>query len=488
MNLSARYVCALMAVGAVLLPVNGANGWNIDECGFLKAGDDGQGGTCLLFESDSGPIYELNANNITYIPGNRALVQGNLTCQATCPGVSGCINGRIRPCYATSEQFTTTDDFRQGEFINLNADGAQLNVNTWNETITADPPVLPYLWVACSTRGTVVKIATADHYSPIHGRIVETGEILGEYHTAPEGCPRNPSRTSVDFDGNVWVANRSDISEDSVKRGHVVKIGSGLSFEWTNRNAVWQPDTSDGLGTILAWEADGDGCHESTADTAEDELVLIYHVIDPLPLTSRSFQTRTTAVDRENNVWVGGDHYTKQHDLLNGQTGAVLTSLGDQSCGGYGGIVDCNGVLWSARGSGTDTKLLRHNPSVPETRCIDMENSYDCYGLAVDTEQFIWATNNMTNRVTRIDPTDPDNEQLHGDNTYPVGQAHRGITVTPGDNEIWVASSVSHNLTRFWVDASAPENPTIELRGHISLQYDGHSALYPGSPPKKLLT
>ena len=34
-------------------------------------------------------------------------------------------------------------------------------INTWAETVAADPPVLPYLWVAASGRGTIIRIATA---------------------------------------------------------------------------------------------------------------------------------------------------------------------------------------------------------------------------------------------------------------------------------------------------------------------------------------
>jgi len=41
--------------------------------------------------------------------------------------------------------------------INLRSDAGRWRINTWTETKTADPPVLPYIWVACSTRGTVVR-------------------------------------------------------------------------------------------------------------------------------------------------------------------------------------------------------------------------------------------------------------------------------------------------------------------------------------------
>ena len=158
--------------------------------------------------------------------------------------------------------FSTQADFSQGDFINLNPNGDQLQINTWAQTKTADPPVLPYLWVACSGRGTVVRIATADHYSPVDQKPVQAGDILGEYRTGPDACGsgpgfgQDPSRTTVDFDGNVWVANRANLEafecEDDLC-GHVVKIGSGLAFQWVDRNCNGVLDTSRGLGEIRPW-------------------------------------------------------------------------------------------------------------------------------------------------------------------------------------------------------------------------------------------
>jgi len=48
-----------------------------------------------------------------------------------------------------------------------------------------------FIWIAVSTKGTVVKIDT------------DTGQILGEYWTSPEGQPKDPSRTTVDANGSV---------------------------------------------------------------------------------------------------------------------------------------------------------------------------------------------------------------------------------------------------------------------------------------------
>ncbi|AUG56908.1 S-layer homology domain-containing protein [Acetivibrio saccincola] len=86
--------------------------------------------------------------------------------------------------------YTTTKDFEEGIKINLSSQ--EIDCLKLDETTKT----FNYMWVAVSSKGTVVKINT------------DTGEILGEYRTAPEGQPLNPSRTTVDHEGNVWVANR----------------------------------------------------------------------------------------------------------------------------------------------------------------------------------------------------------------------------------------------------------------------------------------
>ena len=164
---------------------------------------------------------------------------------------------------AQTRTWTTTQDFDQGEFVNLNPTTVidQLQINTWSETKNASPAVLPYLWVACSVRGTVVRIATST-FDPLLQVTVSVGDILGEYWTAPDGCRTSggvfsgPSRTTVDFDGGIWVANRNNVHIPG--EGHVVKIGNGLAFQWKDRSNLGILDTSTGLGDIRAWpNADG---------------------------------------------------------------------------------------------------------------------------------------------------------------------------------------------------------------------------------------
>ncbi len=77
------------------------------------------------------------------------------------------------PVYATDPgvpaTYTLDADFAQGQLINVNytavADQLQLN---------DAPEPFNFIWVAVSSKGTVVKIDT------------DTGAVLGEYKTAPD--------------------------------------------------------------------------------------------------------------------------------------------------------------------------------------------------------------------------------------------------------------------------------------------------------------
>ncbi len=84
---------------------------------------------------------------------------------------------------AQTDTWTSTLDFQEGNFINLNPSTLpdQLQINTWQETQTSDPPVLPYLWVALSGRGTVVRIATTT-FDP------QTGEVSLFVELPSEQC------------------------------------------------------------------------------------------------------------------------------------------------------------------------------------------------------------------------------------------------------------------------------------------------------------
>jgi hypothetical protein len=284
--------------------------------------------------------------------------------------------------------YTTDADFDQGTMISVNHDAPN------NDQLQLNQPTepFPFINVAASGRGTVVRIDT------------ETGEILGEYRTAPEGRGLDPSRTTVDLFGNVWTANRAEANAiDGVLHGSVVKIGLIASGTRVDENGNADPAggylappfsyntcidrdgdnlirTSKGLNDVLDWPeiTDGEGGADGLVQDAVDECILIYQ---RLPDAENA---RHVSVDADNNVWVGGYPFQlRMFYKLDGTTGAILDSFNarDIGCGGYGGLIDGNGILWSVGGA-----LLRYNPLTESGSCIQQYG----YGLGIDTNGYIW--------------------------------------------------------------------------------------------------
>lgn len=441
MSHSTWNLCALIGASAMMLNAKVLQADDLG-CGFLECNEG-----CLVFRSDGGMTYQFAEPPTLWRGAHRVHVTGtvDMECTPLCIASNGCIEApSITPCYTTDEYFETGTDFAQGEFINLSAELEGLEIKSWSETKTADPPVLPYLWVACSQRGTVVRIATMDHYSPVDGRCVAAGEVLGQYLTEPDGCATygpNPSRTTVDFDGDVWVANRNDIRDGSERYGHAVKIGSGLSFQWVDRNGNGLLDTSSGLADIRPWTNPDGVCtsgyfglpgdpNAGDVAYAQDELILVYKVIEG---THTPMGTRTLAIDRFGTVWVGGS-VNRWHQRLDGQNGASPIPGVQTACGGYGGLVDCDGYLWSARGNGSENELLRMR--LPEQSCLSVSNSY---GLAANLAGDVWNSRYTDNRDSKLNSA---GQVLFATaSTAPAAVWYRGVVVTPDDNDVWTAAT-----------------------------------------------
>ena len=193
--------------------------------------------------------------------------------------------------------------------------------------------VYPFLWVANSTANTVSRINTEDPGQPVQ--------------TIPVGV--SPSRTAVDLDGNVWVANRAIGGQGSVTK-------------------------------IIAENDDGD------AERAFD-----------IDIGGNNHVPRGLAVDADNNVWVATYNTPHLYQLRNSD-GQILydTTI---SAKVYGLSIDSEGILWAA--SLGDRKLVRFNTntrteegSYPDaTHPLPAGVSFSPYGIAVDGEGHVWMGN-----------------------------------------------------------------------------------------------
>ena len=350
---------------------------------------------------------------------------------------------------AQSRTYTTTADFQEGLLSNVNADAPgidQLQLNPPQETSP-----LPFINVAASGRGTVIRID------------VNTGEIIGEYRTAPVGLLREPSRTSVDAFGNVWVGNRDEDGPAGNGPGSVVKIGVVVGGTRVNADGTPNPigeylappflystcvdrdgdgliRTSRGLGNVLDWPnvtdgAGGAGGGPALVEDAEDECILVFQrTTGPI--------VRHVAVDTNNDVWVGGyPLFPTSFDRLDGDTGAIVQTFAAPGCGGFGGLNDGNGVLWSA--SFADNQLLRYVKASGASTCIPVTRAF---GTTIDTQGNVWVSQFDLDSVVKVLP---DGTVAAGSPFGTSGASlDRGLAVTPADDHIWVANSAGSDLSR----------------------------------------
>ncbi len=335
---------------------------------------------------------------------------------------------------AITRTYTLDSDFDEGSLLNVNHESPnndQLQLNQFTGP-------LPFINVACSQRGTVVRID------------IETGAILGEYLTAPTGMNRNPSRTTVDKNGNVWVANRDEIglsggqNKGSMARIGVIIGGTRCDADGTpnssgqylkppftystvaDRDGDGLIKTSFGLGNILPWTNAGGMNTHGGVSTAEDEAIITYTRVT-------GTNTRTLAVDRCNDVWVGGTG-DLDHEKVNGFTGLPVPGTQvNLGCGGYGGLIDGNGVLWSA--ARIASGLMRLDVNSLSGTCLGS----DCgdYGLGIDPNTGnIWYTDFSGSAVGVLSPAGACLATFgHGE---PSAQ---GIALD-GSGNAWVAHSI----------------------------------------------
>ncbi|MBI5387651.1 MAG: HYR domain-containing protein [Verrucomicrobia bacterium] len=288
------------------------------------------------------------------------------------------------PSCCQGKTYTLDKDFELGTLVNLNhTPSDQLQINA-----VAKP--FPYVNIACSGRGTAVRID------------VNSGVVLGEYLTSPDNMGRNPSRTTVDKFGNVWVANRNEASESPSGsgnyKGSVVRIGLILGGTRGKKDSFgnFVPDptgaylsppfiyntcvdrdgdglikTSKGLGDVLPWPNTAGVDSDGGVTTAEDECITIYTRV-------AGTGTRFIGIDCNNNVWTGGLN-DRDFEMLDGFTGLPVPGFAfNIGCGGYGGLIDGYGTLWSAN------QIMRFVPNISTPPGAGTCLSNSCYGLGLD--------------------------------------------------------------------------------------------------------
>ena len=314
-------------------------------------------------------------------------------------GLTGSDTVTIPWLYDTSTTFSGTPGFIKGSFQNSDTAGSS--------GIRLSNLVIPFnfIWVAVSTKGTVVKIDT------------KTGKVLGEYFTSPSGEPKDPSRTTVDYYGNVWVTNRAGNS--------VTRIGLLENGQCMDRNGDGKITTSQGLDDTLPWTNEGGANTNGGVSLAQDECICMYTKVS-------SSGTRHVSVTKDNDIWVSGTG-NRMFDLVDGKTGQIKRTEPSVGYGGYGGLIDTNNVIWSARPMlRWDTKNHLTGPNGVNWGGY----GHDSYGLAIDSKGCVWNSSFWADGLIR--KFAPDGTLIGG---YNQGNVYaQGCAVDRNDN-VWVAHS-----------------------------------------------
>lgn len=375
---------------------------------------------------------------------------------SSCGAMLGLQQGSA-PC----ETYETELDFQAGYRFNLEV------VPQPNSKLAClrlkDDPVRPwpFLVVANSLRGTMVRIAVED----MPNYEIKEGDVVGEYWTAPQNMLKNPSRTTVDAFGNAWVGNRDEAtSSGGVAKGSVTRVGLVLGGTEVNAAGVPTPNggylqgpfdyctcedrNGDGLirtsigyprstgapgvdyvPTHLPWTNAAGADMNGGVSTAVDECVTAF-------VRTKGTNVRHIAVDGNNDIWVGG-YTNKVFELLDHATAQTVPGTLFGACGGgYGGLVDACGVLWS---SGWPSTIMRYDPSVGVPQCFSGTH----YGVAFDPETCnIWTSSYSGPMVARLKPSGLLTAM------FASGMPNLGRGIVVHDGSVWVAASGNNYVSR----------------------------------------
>jgi streptogramin lyase len=283
----------------------------------------------------------------------------------------------------------------------------------------------PDLWIANSDARTVTRVNT------------DSAESVG---TFPVGL--DPSRTAVDFNGDVYVANRAFNEQGSVTKILSQGCVGNECIAWT----VPVGDEND-LPRGLAVDRDGYvwvGTYNRSRlyrlDPEDGEIVGDWDV---------PVRVYGLAIDSEGVVWIA-TLGTDGIGAFDSETKEYLGAWAAAECSTpYGIAVDGNGNVWA--GSWNCDSLLRLDRSgldegVVEVRAFENGNLRATRGVTVDGDGMIYVTASGTDRVGKFNPSTSTWEWTVETCETPIGA---GVA---SDGNIWVVCQHDDEARRYDTD------------------------------------
>jgi len=317
------------------------------------------------------------------------------------------------PCGDCNPSCSSTDSGDGEPFADEDGDVDGVGLNDDGDLVLDGSRVqLHDVWIANTDDSTVSRLDSNDaietgRYATLNPEDPNIAGLVLDLPGLPEPCPawtgpgHCPSRTAVDFDGNMWVANRA-----FDRQGTVTKIAANLRDCRDRGHGVEPPDgtiqtSSDVNGNgAIDWDCNGDGLGDDWNTVCppgqdkeywgpDDECIVL-----SAPVGTDGGLPRALALDVAGNAWAGlfNDNQFAQVS----PSGTIMNTV-DALGSPYGAIIDAEGILWANDRccSGDKTgALIRIDTEVatPVAELIDVAGSgcYGRYGITLDLQGRVW--------------------------------------------------------------------------------------------------
>jgi hypothetical protein len=381
-----------------------------------------------------------------------------------------------------------------------------------------------FLWIAnrydADGWGTVSKIDSVDVIEVARYYTVtcfgnpayQNGDCLDVNGDPVQWGNNHPSRTAVDFNFDVWVANRAHTDDPTLRQPSATKIANALEdcIDRNNNNVIDTSADTNGNGSIEL-DCDGDGNPDDLSTQCTDGRDPEFLGLDDECVLHTTNYAAPNEIGRSvcldagdpysggaGNAWVGtysaGADGNNEFYKLDGATGEILETVElPPGINVYGCTVDGQGVLWAAQLSSGDLTYF----DTANTANIGpvLTSPYGgFYGIAVDSENSIWMGGWGTQNVIRYRPDRTSFDTLDDGLWTRIRTVEEGnVANTRGiaadlRGWIWVASNngyiirVPQNLPDSdisWADAAAQGAMRIDtdLGGGmigVGVDFEGH--------------
>lgn len=350
--------------------------------------------------------------------------------------------------------FTTDADFAMGILNSINYDAPHSN----QLQLSATGSTFPLLWAANAGEDSVSKIDTDNDCEVAR---YATWHISG-FHSAWSGPA--PSRTAVDSEGNVFVANRQFSSSQQMNvlkilsEGGIDRNGNGIIETSSDVNGDCIIDRSDPLEFIAPVDDNGDGILQ-TSEIRDERVVWINHV------GPNNSLGRSLCIGKDGNLWLG-DYNNRAYYKVKASDGTVLAGpISTGSLNPYGCLVNSDGTLYSAS-LGGPMGVLDTNTN---TWLASLSHPGSLYGIGLGNGK---AYLSGGSRFVEFDPNvgvgEPDGNPATGTFSQPgdVSTSTLGISVD-GDGNIVLGQSTIRKYNAAGVTQWASANPASDTRGVV---------------------